>query len=841
MDKAEVIAGMIMSMMLILPMASSQVSLTEGEPDLIHLYDDISIFRACSYYSLDDFSELKALTSGTLTLDSKTELYGVIKGGSWEWKHVESYMGTEEKVNYYNVTVCDNTTKEEKCWLEERQNTTSVPKLMQRTLWKGYEGFKELYDSLPSVKEKPSQIVRYCADIEREWTDEGFTIKTDIIPQFDGKVYKEYNWWNNSIAYKRSLTQDDSLAPMFIAGSQKLTINGTDEWIWCQNGSAYLYYNNDTNNDVYCVNSAEDALMGTDVHLDDFPDSGGSWKAYSSHAFHLNGTDVHNEIGTSGSTNCGSQAVVIGNGLDCSTNLNIQHASMMDTYPSSGCLSMWVNPDVAIDSPSVRMQIFEKYENGSAQMYAWFMRSSDSNPGGVQYGINNGAAGKVVYGSQGSYASGTSYHFLFCFGKNGMNFYLNGAEDAGDDSFTSNPGGGTTNSFFVNTNFGAGYDSNCDYDEIMFFNGSFTDAMANATYWSQVLSYSYSVLGAQETDSGGASEEFYNTTLESPSNATVTSDSTPDFTFRFNGTFATASCELLIDGVGFGVNSSTVNSTSTTLTANATLTDNIHHWVVNCTNSTYESESDQNWTITVDTTMPAVKYISGTDTAGWQTKDYIFINISASDTNLDNVSFSWNGTNRSDWNDTDGLHYWVNFTSLPDGNYTFYAWANDTVAYQNNTPSREIGIDSSVPDISWLTPTPNNSSYSWDGFYVNVSVSEAASCSAEINGTNLTLADQGANVYQRLYVAADEEYYVFMVYCNDPAGNLNKTGMRWVTLDWPFQHGAGPGPSSGDIDPDSPEPGQVPEPYDHDFDWEVWEVVGLMIAICLAGGILMLR
>lgn len=88
---------------------------------------------------------------------------------------------------------------------------------------------------------------------------------------------------------------------------------------------------------------------------------------------------------------------------------------------------------------------------------------------------------------------------------------------------------------------------------------------------------------------------IYNVTLLSPADSSTTSGS--GFTFKYNGTMSTSSCELLINGVGYGVNASTLNDTATTITANVTLTDKSYDWWVNCTTQM----SDQNWTVTIDT------------------------------------------------------------------------------------------------------------------------------------------------------------------------------------------------------------------------------------------------
>jgi hypothetical protein len=136
--------------------------------------------------------------------------------------------------------------------------------------------------------------------------------------------------------------------------------------------------------------------------------------------------------------------------------------------------------------------------------------------------------------------------------------------------------------------------------------------------------------------------------------------------------------------------------------------------------------------------------------------------------------------------------------------------------------------DTSAPSITYLSPTPDNTTLEWDGFYINVTVDEAASaCLAEVNGTNYTMTNIAGNNWQYLKTGGShEDMYVFLVYCNDSAGNMNRTASRYVILDWPGSPGAGPGGPVGDA---------LTTPIDEIFpflpesDWQVWQVLAIII------------
>ncbi|NOQ37736.1 hypothetical protein GQ472_02500, partial [archaeon] len=86
--------------------------------------------------------------------------------------------------------------------------------------------------------------------------------------------------------------------------------------------------------------------------------------------------------------------------------------------------------------------------------------------------------------------------------------------------------------------------------------------------------------------------------LESPTNNTQnTTDNTPDFTFNVTDeTASTLNCVLWLDSgtaVAYDSNSSVLNATSTTLTANATLTNDDYWWWVNCSDGTNTNISEK--------------------------------------------------------------------------------------------------------------------------------------------------------------------------------------------------------------------------------------------------------
>ncbi len=192
---------------------------------------------------------------------------------------------------------------------------------------------------------------------------------------------------------------------------------------------------------------------------------------------------------------------------------------------------------------------------------------------------------------------------------------------------------------------------------------------------------------------GGCMGDCVEVNLTSPENNILTNDSNPDFNFTATSDInITFPCELFIDDTGYGANDSVSNNTATIITANSSLSEGTYNWYINCTDNTTTKSPVS--VITIDTTNPEISYNPNTDPSGTHyvtSKDWIFINITASDINKDTVLFEWDGTNESFVNQ-DGDIYWENKTGLNDRSYTIKAYINDTAGNTNRTKTREIEI-----------------------------------------------------------------------------------------------------------------------------------------------------
>jgi hypothetical protein len=196
--------------------------------------------------------------------------------------------------------------------------------------------------------------------------------------------------------------------------------------------------------------------------------------------------------------------------------------------------------------------------------------------------------------------------------------------------------------------------------------------------------YSSNVTGMQFWLEVNASDIFYNVTLMSPANATLTNDSTPNFQFRFNATYATASCQLFVNDIGRGVNVLVINNTATTITANSTIPDGTNlPWYINCTNST-TVQSDATRYISIDTVKPALVIYLPQNVTYNQTFT-INISYNVTDINLQSIWYEIKSVDETTEIANTTVTANTTFTLTHGGHFYLRLWANDSADNRNST------------------------------------------------------------------------------------------------------------------------------------------------------------
>ncbi|MFT4309545.1 MAG: LamG-like jellyroll fold domain-containing protein [Candidatus Woesearchaeota archaeon] len=130
-------------------------------------------------------------------------------------------------------------------------------------------------------------------------------------------------------------------------------------------------------------------------------------------------------------------------------------------------------------------------------------------------------------------------------------------------------------------------------------------------------------------------------------------------------------------------------------------------------------------TFTVDTVLPEIQLINPVNNSNINRSEVIFSVASTKELSwcglsvngADNITMDINGTGN-------GASY-TNST-MPDNNYNFIVYCNDTVNNYGNTQLKHFLIDTIYPSVMFVDPTRNNGSYLKDDYvYVNVSSTDS--------------------------------------------------------------------------------------------------------------------
>jgi PGF-pre-PGF domain-containing protein len=276
------------------------------------------------------------------------------------------------------------------------------------------------------------------------------------------------------------------------------------------------------------------------------------------------------------------------------------------------------------------------------------------------------------------------------------------------------------------------------------------------------------------------------------------------YTFNFSdGTSPNASCELLVDDTGYGINSTVLNDTNTVLVANASITAGVHNWTVNCTDlatNTGATTIDAIDVLVVNVTSPLNDSFTSETRPGNVSFQFNFLSVLVTSTLLDdNVTcelfianssgnaFIANGVNTTSLNNT--VMTITNNQSLlgdleaPNGvgmNWT----ANCT--YNGSTIGVETGqLTLNIDNVTPSTPTltKNTASSSSTSLTIDIATSvDAISCTDTDPGSSITKVSSGNFKLVEGNLAGDTSYS-YEVTCSDSASNSAISAVTAFTTD----------------------------------------------------------
>ena len=149
------------------------------------------------------------------------------------------------------------------------------------------------------------------------------------------------------------------------------------------------------------------------------------------------------------------------------------------------------------------------------------------------------------------------------------------------------------------------------------------------------------------------------------------------------------------------INSST-SSTSPLFINFTGLSDGVYYFNATVNDTYGNSNSTSTRTLTLDTTYPLIDYGTGTESDNSNlSQSNVYVNVSVTETNEKNITFLlYNSTGQvNSTTYTDGTRT-INWTSLPDGAYTYNVTVIDIAENSNTTSTRTLTLDITNPTAS---------------------------------------------------------------------------------------------------------------------------------------------
>ena len=175
------------------------------------------------------------------------------------------------------------------------------------------------------------------------------------------------------------------------------------------------------------------------------------------------------------------------------------------------------------------------------------------------------------------------------------------------------------------------------------------------------------------------------------------------------------------------------------------------------------------------TNPPHISYNPSTDPdLSAFNRTWILVNVSSISPRPDSTQFSWNGLNGTFSNNA-GNNYWSNKTSLADGNYTFWAWANDTTGQYNTTSTRTVTIVTTPPSVNLVVPA-SLGVYNNDTIFLNYTINAKTSTTCQysvINESGLVISNTSIpGCANTTFILTKDGSYQIYLYATDLAGNI---------------------------------------------------------------------
>jgi len=141
--------------------------------------------------------------------------------------------------------------------------------------------------------------------------------------------------------------------------------------------------------------------------------------------------------------------------------------------------------------------------------------------------------------------------------------------------------------------------------------------------------------------------------------------------------------------------------------------------------------------------------------------------------------------------DAVGQEFNATNSSIADGEYTIYIFANDTANIENHTETADFTYDSTPPIISYQDPTENSGIYlNQNNIDVNISSSDTLvgldTIEIRLYNADFSLNQSNSSATSPYYInysGLADGFYYYNATANDTVNNTNRLALRNITLD----------------------------------------------------------
>ncbi len=216
----------------------------------------------------------------------------------------------------------------------------------------------------------------------------------------------------------------------------------------------------------------------------------------------------------------------------------------------------------------------------------------------------------------------------------------------------------------------------------------------------------------------------------------------------------------------------------------------IYDWNVTCNGAVLNYdilEANDTINISTDLAAPYINFTSPTMPNGTYNQDWISVNVTAVDFNLDTILINLFNSSNTLINFTNSLTspLYFNFTNLPDGLYYFNATANDTFGNTNSTETRNITLDTTAPIIQLISPPNGAFRFSPVHFTYSVTDLSSVNCSLIIDDVIVATSTNLSSGIQSFNYNLDASEHKWNVSCIDDFGLSNASDVWNLTISVP--------------------------------------------------------